>query len=263
LHKTAQIVAYELNGTFPNNYKALLKLKGVGDYTAAAIASFSFNEKVPVVDGNVFRVLSRYFGIESDISIASTKKEFQDLAFELMPNDAIATFNQAIMEFGALQCVPKNPNCSVCVMNHSCVALQKKMVNQLPVKSKKIKVTQRYFNYLILEDENEKTIINQRTDKGIWHNLYEFPLIETLADVDDKIIATLIKEHILFENKINNIFSLNEKSQLHILTHQRLHIKFWKIEINGVLQNGIDIEKLKTYPFPIVLFNFIENHFRN
>ena len=137
LHKTAQIVAYELNGTFPNNYKALLKLKGVGDYTAAAIASFSFNEKVPVVDGNVFRVLSRYFAIESDISIASTKKEFQDLAFELMPNDAIATFNQAIMEFGALQCVPKNPNCSVCVMNHSCVALQKKMVNQLPVKSKK------------------------------------------------------------------------------------------------------------------------------
>lgn len=263
LHKTAQIVAFELNGTFPNNYKALLKLKGVGDYTAAAIASFSFNEKVPVVDGNVFRVLSRYFGIDSDISIAATKKEFQDLAFELMPNDAIATFNQAIMEFGALQCVPKNPNCSVCVMNHSCVALQKKMVNQLPVKSKKVKVSQRYFNYLILEDENEKTIINQRTDKGIWHNLYEFPLIETLADVDDKIIATLIKEHLLFENKINNIFSLNDKSQLHILTHQRLHIKFWKIEINGVLQNGIDIEKLKTYPFPIVLFNFIENHFRN
>jgi len=263
LHKTAQIVAFELNGIFPNNYKELLKLKGVGDYTAAAIASFAYNEKVPVVDGNVFRVLSRYFGIESDISIAATKKEFQDLAFELIPDHAIATFNQAIMEFGALQCVPKNPNCEDCVMNHSCVALQKKMVSQLPLKSKKVKVTQRYFNYLIAEDENQNTIISQRTDKGIWHNLYEFPLIETLSDVDDKIIAALIKKLPLFENKINNIFCLNEKSQLHVLTHQRLHIKFWKIEVNAFLTNGIDIEKLKTFPFPVVLFNFIENHFRN
>lgn len=263
LHKTAQIVAFELNGIFPNNYKDLLKLKGIGDYTAAAIASFSFNEKVPVVDGNVFRVLSRYFGVEADISLAGTKKEFQDLAFELMPNDNIAIFNQAIMEFGALQCVPKNPNCSVCVMNKSCVALQKKIVNQLPVKSKKVKVTNRFFNYLILEDDNQKTQINKRTDKGIWHNLYEFPLIETDSDVDDKRISTLIHEKSLFKNEINNIFSLNEKSQLHILTHQRLHIKFWKIEMKGVLTDGISIDNLKTFPFPIVLFNFIENHFKN
>ena len=263
LHKTAQNIAFERNGIFPNNYNELLKLKGVGDYTAAAIASFAYNEKVPVVDGNVFRVLSRYFGVESDISLLSTKKEFQALAFELMPNNAIATFNQAIMEFGALQCVPKNPDCSVCVMNNSCVALQKKLVNFLPVKSKKVKVTSRYFNYLILEDENKNTIINKRTDKGIWHNLYEFPLIETNSDVDYEIILKLINEKSLIENEIISIFSLNEKSQLHILTHQRLHIKFWKIEINGVLSNGINEEMLKTFPFPIVIFNFIQNHFSN
>lgn len=263
LHKTAQNIAFERNGIFPNNYDELLKLKGVGDYTAAAIASFAYNEKVPVVDGNVFRVLSRYFGVESDISLLSTKKEFQALAFELMPNNAIATFNQAIMEFGALQCVPKNPDCSVCVMNNSCVALQKKLVNFLPVKSKKVKVTNRYFNYLILEDENKKTIINKRTDKGIWHNLYEFPLIETNSDVDYEIISTLINEKSLFENEIISIYSLNEKSLLHILTHQRLHIKFWKVEVNGVLSNGIDEEVLKTFPFPIVIFNFIQNHFSN
>lgn len=263
LHKTAKNIAFERNGIFPDNYNELLKLKGVGDYTAAAIASFAYNEKVPVVDGNVFRVLSRCFGVESDISIASTKKEFQDLAFELMPDNAIATFNQAIMEFGALQCVPKNPDCSVCVMNKSCVALQKKLVNLLPVKSKKVKVTNRYFNYLILEDENKNTIINKRTNKGIWHNLYEFPLIETNTDIDYEIFYKLINENSLFENEIISIFRLNEKSQLHILTHQRLHIKFWKVEVNGVLSNGIDEEILKTFPFPIVIYKFIQNHFSN
>ena len=139
LHKTAQYIATELNGVFPDNYKDLLQLKGVGDYTAAAIASFSYNEAVPVVDGNVFRVLSRYFDLDTDIAQAFAKKEFAALAFELMPKDTPATFNQAIMEFGALQCVPKNPDCAVCVFNESCAALQKKKVELLPVKSKKSK----------------------------------------------------------------------------------------------------------------------------
>ena len=140
LHKTAQFVANELDGIFPDNYKDLLQLKGVGEYTAAAIASFSYNEVIPVVDGNVFRVLSRYFDIETDIAAASAKKEFAALAFELMPKEQPAIFNQAIMEFGALQCVPKSPNCGICIFNESCTALQKKKVDQLPVKSKKLKV---------------------------------------------------------------------------------------------------------------------------
>jgi len=139
LHKTAQHIAFELDGVFPNNYNDLLKLKGIGEYTAAAIASFSYHEAVPVVDGNVFRVLARYFDIETDIAQASAKKEFSALAYELMPKDSPALFNQAIMEFGALQCVPRNPDCSICPLNSGCLALQKKKVDQLPVKSKKQK----------------------------------------------------------------------------------------------------------------------------
>ncbi len=261
LHKTAQYVAFELKGVFPDNYNNLLTLKGVGDYTAAAIASFCYNEKVPVVDGNVFRVLSRFFHVETDISLASAKKEFQNLALALMPTDDPATFNQAIMEFGALQCVPKSPNCNICVMNNSCAALQKKKVDQLPVKSKKVKVTKRFFNYLIVEDVLKKTIINKREDKGIWHNLYEFPLIETEKEEDFDTISSLIKDNFFVDNSIISVSELNPKSQIHKLTHQHLYIKFWKIKLSGIIKEGIDYETLKSHPFPIVIYNFIENEF--
>ena len=205
LHKTAQYVADELSGVFPVTYKELLQLKGIGEYTAAAIASFSYNEVVPVVDGNVFRVLSRYFDVETDIAAASAKKEFAALAFELMPKDNPAIFNQAIMEFGALQCVPKSPNCGICVFNESCAALQKNKVDQLPVKSKKLKVRNRFFNYLVVNDENENTIIQKRTDKGIWHNLYEFPLIETEKVEDFDCITERIQKEFFINNDIYRI----------------------------------------------------------
>jgi A/G-specific adenine glycosylase len=258
LHKTAQHVAYELSGVFPTTYKDLLKLKGIGEYTAAAIASFSYNETVSVVDGNVFRVLSRYFDIETDIAVASAKKEFAALAFELMPKDNPALFNQAIMEFGALQCVPKSPNCSICVFNESCAALQKKKVGQLPIKSKKLKVRNRFFNYLVVEDEKENTIIQKRSDKGIWHNLYEFPLIETDAVEDFDYISTQMQKNFCVNYEIISVAECNEKSIIHKLSHQHLHIKFWKVNVKGTIENGINRTDLKTFPFPIVIFNFIE-----
>ncbi|SHF87903.1 A/G-specific DNA-adenine glycosylase [Flavobacterium defluvii] len=258
LHKTAKFVAENLNGSFPPSYKELLKLKGVGEYTAAAIASFSYNEVVPVVDGNVFRVLSRYFDIESDIMLPATKKEFAKLAFELMPKDNPAVFNQAIMEFGALQCVPKNPNCSICVFNDSCLALQKKKVDSLPVKSKKVKITNRFFNYLILEDSLENTLIQKRTAKGIWHNLYEFPLLETSEIVDFDYVSKEITKNIFSTYNIIGIEECSEATVIHKLSHQHLHIQFWKIKISNVLENGIDLKTLKTFPFPIVIYNFIE-----
>lgn len=272
LHKTAQFVATELSGVFPDNYNNLLKLKGVGEYTAAAIASFSYNEAVPVVDGNVFRVLSRYFDVETDIASASAKKEFAALAFELMPKDNPALFNQAIMEFGALQCVPKSPNCGVCVFNESCAALQKKKVDQLPVKSKKLKVRNRFFNYLVVSDDNDNTIIQKRTAKGIWHNLYEFPLIETEKDEDFENITKQIQSDSFKENnpsvselakQIKRILEYNPESIIHKLSHQHLHIKFWKVKVQGVVENGIDATTLKTFPFPIVIHNFIEKDFLN
>lgn len=258
LHKTSQYVANELNGVFPASFKDLLQLKGVGEYTAAAIASFSYNEAVPVVDGNVFRVLSRYFDVESDISLPATKKEFTELAYELMPKDNPAIFNQAIMEFGALQCVPKSPDCSICVFNESCAALQKKKVSILPVKSKKLKVTNRFFNYLILEDVLGNTLIQKRTDKGIWHNLYEFPLVETTEIVDFDVVSKAVRNDIFPSYTILSVEECNETTVVHKLSHQHLHIQFWKVKIAEIIENGLNASELKTFPFPIVIYNFIE-----
>lgn len=258
LHKTAKQIAFELNGEFPKTYAALLHLKGIGEYTAAAIASFAYNENVPVVDGNVFRVLSRYFDVETDIASAGAKKEFTQLAAELLPKGNANIFNQAIMEFGALQCVPKNPDCGVCVFNDSCLALQKGKVSQLPVKSKKTKVTKRYFNYLVFLDENENTIISKRTKKGIWHNLYEFPLLETNAAETDKTVLELIQNQSFVENAIQEIQLCNPEGIVHKLSHQHLSIKFWKVKVEGALLNGIDCKSASKFPFPIVIYNFIE-----
>lgn len=261
LHKTAQIVAFEHKGIFPKTYNELLKLKGIGTYTAAAIASFSQKEVVPVVDGNVYRVLARYFDLETDISSTSAKKEFTSLANELIDKKQPDVFNQALMEFGALQCIPKKPNCSICIFNDSCVALQKKKVDLLPIKLKKTKVTERFFNYLVLEDENEQYVIQQRTTKDIWYNLYEFPLIESKKELNEKEVKEKLSTTSFFTNKLLSLKPYDEKSVLHILSHQRLKIRFWEIKVEGILREGISKEAVKKLPFPIVIFNFIEKNF--
>ena len=258
LHQTAQYIANELDGVFPNSYAGLIQLKGIGEYTAAAIASFAYNEPVPVVDGNVFRVVSRYFGIESDISAGKTKKEFTALAAKLLSKEQPALFNQAIMEFGAMHCTPKNPDCENCIFNSSCVALQKGLVGQLPFKSKKIKIRKRYFNYIVLQDKKGNTKIQQRTDKGIWHNLYEFPLFETTQEEGFETIAPLIKNDTDFGDSVVSIQEANPISLIHKLSHQHLYIKFWKVTVNNTLTDGVNPEQLRTFPFPIVIHNFIE-----
>ncbi len=260
LHATAKYIANDCNGIFPNTFSSLKKLKGVGDYTAAAIASFSFNEVVPVVDGNVYRVLARYFDIETDIASNTAKKEFFELASELISKEKPALFNQAIMEFGALQCVPKNPDCTNCIFNNSCVALQKKKVSQLPIKLKKTKVTKRYLNYIVISDEDENTIINKRTSKGIWQNLYEFPVIESQKEENFNTISAQLNNNFFEENRILSIEERNEKSILHKLSHQHLNIRFWNVTLLGKIKNGISQKKAASYPFPIVIYNFIEKH---
>jgi A/G-specific adenine glycosylase len=163
------------------------------------------------------------------------------------------------MEFGALQCVPKNPDCQNCVFNDSCHALQKKKVAQLPVKSKKLKVRHRFFNYLVFSDKDNNTLIHKRTQKGIWHNLYEFPLLETeIIETEEKILA-LIKNQNFISNTIQSIQLYNSETIVHKLSHQHLNIKFWKIEVNGKIENGMDWKSIETMPFPIVIFNFISN----
>ncbi len=258
LHKTAQQVAFEFDGEFPKSYAELLKLKGIGEYTAAAIASFSYNENVPVVDGNVYRVLARYFDVETDIASSGAKKEFTQLAAELLPKGQANVFNQAIMEFGALQCTPKNPDCENCIFNNSCAALQKKKVAMLPVKSKKVKVRTRHFNYLVFSDEIKNTLIEKRTQKGIWHNLYEFPLLETETALTENELLKLLQNQQFVSNEVLHFHWYNSETTVHKLTHQHLNINFWEIKVEGKLENGMDWESVKKMPFPIVVFNFIE-----
>lgn len=260
LHATAKYIAHELGGKFPSSYKELLNLKGVGDYTAAAIASIAYGEPVPVVDGNVYRVLSRYFGVSSDISAPSAKKEFTAIAMKLLPIHDASHFNQAIMEFGALQCVPKSPNCAICVFNNTCVAYQTGKVGELPVKLKKTKVTGRYFHYLVVTDGAGNTIVNKRSKKGIWHNLYEFPLLETERVLENEDVAALINNGSVLGFVPLSIKAINREVIVHKLSHQHLHINFWEVTSNEILENAISRKDAKRLPFPIVIYKFIERH---
>ena len=259
LHQTAQKIAFKYDGNFPNNYKELLKLKGVGEYTAAAIASISFDEAVPVVDGNVFRVLARYFAIETDILSAKAKNEFTNLAFELLDKKNPAQFNQAIMEFGALQCVPANPDCENCIFNTDCQAFLLNRVAEFPVKIKKTKIKNRFLHYMVLRDLKNKTLANKRTGNGIWKNLYEFPVLETNEEVTFSVISQQIKEQ--FTN-VKDVALFNQDKILHKLSHQHLHIWFYDVELNEVLPNGMDISEVSKLPTPIVIHNFLEQYFK-
>ena len=256
LHATAKFISANLNGIFPKQYDEIIKLKGIGPYTAAAIASFAYKEQVAVVDGNVFRVISRYFGIFDDISTSKTRNVFQDLANELICKSNPDLFNQAIMDFGATQCTQKNPDCLNCVFQENCFAFRNQKTTELPVKLGKTKVSNRYFNFIIYKDKSDFTIIEQRVEKGIWQNLFQFPLIETSESVDLKNIKSLINE------SFQNITKLNQTEIIHKLSHQKLHINFWELEVDEISnENKISIEDLNTFAFPIVLSNFIKSHY--
>jgi A/G-specific adenine glycosylase len=261
LHATAKIIVNQYKGKFPDTYKELLKLKGVGDYTASAISSICFNKPQAVVDGNVYRVLSRYFGVVIPINSTKGLKYFKHLAEKVMDVNDIRDYNQGIMEFGAIQCSPKKPLCLHCPLNESCVALQKGIVDQLPVKLKKTKVRNRYFNYLIPiymdTDGNRFTNLQQRKGKGIWQNLWEFPLIESnsileIEDVDNRFNEVLdgISEVELIE--------FNEVAIIHKLSHQHLHTKFWILHTDNEISNQISFEKIKEFPVPVLIADFIK-----
>ena len=171
LHFTSQYIANELEGKFPDNFNDLKKLKGVGDYTAAAIASIVYNEAVPAVDGNMFRVFARYFNIDDDISLPKTKKIFWDLGLQIIDQKRPGDFNQAVMDLGATICTPKLAKCDSCPLNESCEALRLNKVNELPVKLKKVKVTNRHLHFIVIENEGE-IALSKRIGKDVWLNLY-------------------------------------------------------------------------------------------
>jgi A/G-specific adenine glycosylase len=259
LYTTAIYIVNNLNGEFPNTFSELLKLKGVGDYTASAIASICFNEPTAVVDGNVYRVLSRYFGIHTPINTTSGFKEFKALAQKLINVDRPAEFNQAIMEFGATQCKPKSPDCNICPLNSNCIALQQNLIEKLPVKIKANKVKKKYFNYIVILSENNKTILEQRKGKGIWENLYQFPLIETKKTASNKEIELLLKDLETLKNSTFEVSLYNTKEIIHKLSHQHLHTKFWIITLKNSIKKGIPIATINKYPVPTLISNFIKS----
>lgn len=258
LHQAAKFIAYELEGVFPDNYSELKKLKGVGDYTASAIASICFNQPVAVVDGNVYRVLSRYFNIDTPINSAAGIKEFKSLATKLLDKGQPSLFNQGLMEFGALQCKPRNPLCETCPFNDSCLALKENKIHDLPVKLKKGKVKKRYFNYLVVSSEENTTLLQQRKGKGIWEGLYEFPLIETPGPVE--------AENYISEEKVAEVLGsgpveinlYNEIPVVHKLSHQHIFTHFWRVHLKNLNEGGIPLERVKNYPVPVLIQNFLE-----
>lgn len=259
---TAKYVLEHYNGVFPKAYKELIKLKGVGDYTAAAISSFSSNEVKAVVDGNVYRVLSRYFGIEDPINSTIGQKKFADLATELIEDQQPAIYNQAIMEFGALHCKPKAPKCETCPVRLHCVALKEGKVDQLPVKLKKVKVKKRWFNYFVGISDDE-ILTKQRQPGDVWQQLYDFPLLETEGEVTLSNANFVAEVRKMFGNHVS-IRLLDEKK--HILTHQIIYVQFFAID-NYIINfneytdiKSVNIDEFKQLPHPVIIGNFIEKH---
>ncbi len=263
MHAAAKYIAFELKGKFPRTYKEILQLKGVGPYTAAAIASFAFELPCAVVDGNVYRVLARRFGIETPIDATAGKKEFAQLAQELLDRSNPSIYNQAIMDFGATHCTPSNPNCADCPMRENCIAYHKGLISKLPIKSKKLKKKTRYFHFLMLQTSNKKFVLQKRVKKGIWRNLYQFPLIEGKELLNFDALTKTKKWQIFFSNQN---FSLKKvsKNYKHLLTHQTIFIRFFELQLEGIpdnLSNCIEVssKEFEQYAFPRVINRFLED----
>ena len=256
LHHTAKHISTHLHGVFPKTYMDLLQLKGVGDYTASAVASICYEEAVAVVDGNVYRVLSRYFGIDTPINSSPGIKQFKTLATSLLPKDNIGDYNQAIMEFGALQCAPKSPNCSICPLYSTCVAAQTGRVSKFPIKLKSSNRKQRFLNYLVVLSKDHHTVMEQRTHQGIWQNLYQFPLVETSGSMGKEDLLSNKDFKVKIQDSFNQVELFKNQEIIHKLTHQDLHIKFWLIRTPYSPKNSTPWAKVSEYavPKPIEVF---------
>ncbi|MEZ4988234.1 MAG: A/G-specific adenine glycosylase [Saprospiraceae bacterium] len=230
LHRAAKQVVAVFGGQFPTTYKELLSLPGVGPYTAAAIASFAYGLPHAVLDGNVFRVLSRFFDIDLPIDSTIGKKAFQQLAQELLPEEQSAFYNQAMMDLGATVCTPQSPLCQTCPMYEHCQAYQKGITALRPVKSKRIAIKNRYFNFLVINHRGE-SLLQQRTANDIWNGLYQFPLIETPTAIEQ---FEDILQHDTFPEWLPTAAITSHQhggSYTQQLTHQRIHARFWHINL--------------------------------
>lgn len=251
LHSTAKFIVDHYQGAFPSSYDKIINLKGIGSYTAAAISSFSFGEAQAVLDGNVFRVLSRLFNLHVPIDSVKGKKKFQELALELLDKENPAQHNQAIMEFGALQCVPVNPKCEKCPLDFMCEAKAKNLVKELPVKIGKTKITKKYFVFQIIKNEG-CVLMEKRVESGIWKNMFQFPLKE-------------FKDASTQMNFINNgEFDYVSVELKHILSHQHLYCRFAILKgLNEKTNNNqfwVSSGEISNYPVSRLIEKFIEDY---
>ncbi len=256
LHATAKLILEQHQGRFPTTFNDLIGLKGIGPYTAAAISSFAFNEVQPVVDGNVYRFLSRLFGIDTPIDSTAGKKEFYELVQTLIDRHHPGTHNQAMMEMGALVCTPVNPRCEECPFVIECSARRENRTTTLPVKSKKQVVRDRFFNYLVLHD-GKKVIIRQRGEGDIWQGLFEFPLLE-----GDQLEEKDFLKAALQRSKEAEIEYISEEV-VHLLSHQRLHARFFWVIVKDLKpmkgERLIRWEELHEYAIPRLMDRYLES----
>lgn len=242
----AREVVEKFDGKFPGSFMELQSLKGVGKYTAAAIASFAYGQPVPVLDGNVFRVLSRVYGMESDIAEPKSYKLFFDKAETLIPQEQPDKFNQAIMEFGALHCTPKTPGCDECIFRGQCFAYRHSLQAELPVKKKKVKKRTRYFNYFVIFWE-DRVLIKKRKDNDIWMGMYEFLLFETQ---EEKGFDTLLRNEAKFLFNQGNLTTCSSNFK-HVLTHQTIFARFFLFSVADrnsfeVIKKSFELEEINT-----------------
>lgn len=262
MHFAAKQVMNDFDGVFPSTYEGILSLKGIGEYTAAAISSIAFDLPNAVVDGNVIRVISRLFGISDAVDVAPTLKQIKVLADDLLDANEPGDFNQSMMEYGALKCVPSKPDCENCVLKSWCGAFEQKLVHEIPFKSKKVKVRPRYFHYLLLEDE-DGVWMHQRTAGDIWQGLYEFPLLESEKPLSDRSLKNQILE--ILGLKMNDELSLTlvSKPIKHVLSHQIINGAFYKINSDCMFKPNpkwikVPWAKVEDYPVARITHRFLE-----
>lgn len=233
LHFSARLMVEKFNGKFPSDYKEILNLRGVGEYTAAAIASIAYNQPCAAIDGNAYRVLSRVNGISEPIDSSKGKKIFRELADMLIDRQNPGSFNQAIMDLGATICTPNNPDCINCPVAGLCVALRDHLIDQLPVKNTKTKQRDRFFNYLII-DYKGHIYLEQRLEKDIWKGLFQFPLIETPADSSVEDLCRSNEWVTLFQSQPTIVLNI-DAVPVHLLSHQKIHARFIHVRISSEL----------------------------
>ena len=256
--------AKSMNGKFPESYQEVRALKGVGDYTAAAICSIAYNMPYAVVDGNVYRVLSRYCGIDVPIDSTEGKKLFAALADEMLDKSRPAAYNQAIMDFGAIQCTPQSPNCMFCPLADSCSALSKGLVMQLPVKQHRIKTSNRYFNYIYVR-MGAHTLIHKRTEDDIWKNLFELPLVETEKDLSEEEFLACPQFHALFAEGEVRMVRILLRGVKHVLSHRVIYTNFYEVTLPDNSSSfssyqRVAVEDLGRYAVPRLIHAFLEKY---